>query len=264
LSDQLIQTIILAVIQGLTEWLPVSSTAHLIIAEQLMGTQVTPLFNVTLHVGTLVVIVFYFRRDLWEIIKCLFRLDFESEKGRLIPLIFVATIPTGVIGLLYVFLLEQEMQGFFSIGAALVVGGALVYMSRRGSSRIREVNPGKAFIVGSVQGLAVFPGLSRSGATISTSLLLGVEREQAIRFSFLLSIPAILGNLAVEIYQQRGILFLQGVDPMTIILGLIMTMATGYLSIALVKRLVLSERFHYLAFYTVTLGIVLIVYTLFA
>ena len=117
--------------------------------------------------------------------------------------------------------------------------------------------------MGTAQGAAIFPGLSRSGSTISTGLLQGVTREMVFKFSFLLSIPAILGDLMVEAYLQQGT-FSQGVGdyPLDLAVGLIVTAIAGYLSILLVKRVVLTKRFHYFAFYTLPLGIVLIVLAL--
>ncbi len=121
----------------------------------------------------------------------------------------------------------------------------------------------KALVMGAAQGAASFPGLSRSGSTISSGLLQGVKREMVFKFSFLLSIPAIIGDLGVEAYLQRGS-FSQGIgiSPLNLLVGLVFTVIAGYLAIVLVKKLVLSKRFHYFAAYTFALGVILIILAL--
>jgi len=262
LLEQLIKTIILGLIQGLAEWLPISSTAHLKIAQQLLGFAATPLFDVTLHLGTLVVVVFYFRKDVKNILKALAHLDFKSEYGQLIPLIIVATIPTGIIGLLYVKFLEDTLQTFLAIGITFLIGATILYTSRIGKENTDTITITIALIMGAAQGLATFPGLSRSGITISTALLLGLKREKAFKFSFLLSIPAIIGDLAVEAYKQRGQLALQTIGPIELLSGIIVAMIAGYIAIKLVSKFVRSKKFHYFAIYTWLLGITIIALTL--
>ncbi len=260
--EDFIKTIILSLIQGFTEWLPVSSTAHLKIAERLLGLATTPLFNVTLHVGTLFVVIFYFRKQVKGILSALVHLDFTSEHGQLIVPIIIATIPTAVIGLLYVELLENSLQTFLAIGITFLIGGAIVYASRIGKEHIYRITYLMAFSLGAAQGLAVFPGLSRSGVTISSALLLGLKREKAFDFSFLLSIPAIAGDLIVEAYKQRGNLGIQGVTPMELAVGIAITIISGYVAIKLVSKSVRSRKFHYFAFYTLSLGTALIILAL--
>jgi len=262
LLTQLLTTIILGLIQGLAEWLPISSTAHLKVAEHFLGLVATPLLNVTLHIGTLFVVLLYFRKDVKCILSALARLDFKSEYGQLIPLIIFATIPTGVIGLLYVEFLEEIIQTILVIGTTLLIGATIVYASRTGKENTGTVTHKMALIMGVAQGLAVFPGLSRSGITISTALLLGLKREEAFKFSFILSIPAIIGDLGVEAYKQHGQLVAGGIGSKELLIGLVITMIVGYIAIKFVSRLVASKKFHYFAFYTWLLGITLIALTL--
>jgi undecaprenyl-diphosphatase len=263
LLDQLLITIILGLIQGLAEWLPISSTAHLKIAEHFLGFQATPLFNVFLHIGTLAVVIFYFRHDIKVILTALVHLDFHSEYGRFIPLIVVASIPTGIIGILYDKFLADNYQTFLIMGITFLVGASLLFFSKFGKENQTQVSYRKALVMGAAQGAASFPGLSRSGSTISTGLLQGVKREMVFKFSFLLSIPAIIGDLGVEAYLQRGS-FSQGVgvSALNLLIGLVFTVVAGYLAIMLVKKLVLSKKFHYFAVYTFVLGIVLIILAL--
>jgi undecaprenyl-diphosphatase len=259
LLDQLLTTIILGLIQGFSEWLPISSTAHLRITEHFLGFQTTPLFNVFLHIGTLCVVVFYFRHDIKIILTALVHKDFHSEYGRFIPLIIVATIPTGIIGLLYDKFIADNYQTILIIGITFLFGAALLFSSKFGRENRTKISYRQALIIGAAQGAASFPGLSRSGSTISTGLLQGVKREMVFKFSFLLSIPAIAGDLGVEAYLQRGS-FSEGVgiSSLNLAIGLVFTVVAGYLAIVLVKKLVLSKRFYYFAAYTFVLGVILI------
>ena len=261
--DQLLTTIILGLIQGFAEWLPISSTAHLKITEHFLGFQATPLFNVFLHIGTLGVVIFYFRHDIKIVLTALIHRDFHSEYGRFIPLIIVATIPTGIIGFLYDEYLADNYQTLLFIGVTFLIGAALLYSSKYGKENQTQISYRQALVMGAAQGAASFPGLSRSGSTISSGLLQGVKREVVFKFSFLLSIPAIIGDLAVEAYLQRGS-FAQGVgvSSVDLLIGLVFTVVAGYLAIVLVKKLVLTKRFYYFAAYTFALGIILITLTL--
>jgi undecaprenyl-diphosphatase len=258
----ILEIVPLGIIQGLTEWLPVSSTAHLKIVQHLMNFEVTPLLDVTLHLGTLIVVVFYFRKDIKDILVALGHLDFTSENGRLIPLIIVATIPTGIIGVLYAEFLEQTFQTLLIIGVTFLIGATWLYTSRIGKENVGTITPLTAFIMGIAQGLASFPGLSRSGSTISTGLVVGLKREKAFRFSFLLSIPAIIGDVAFEAYHYRGQFAVQNISSIALLLGVVLAAVFGYVAILLVQNLVRSKRFHYFAFYTWILGMTLIVLTL--
>ena len=260
--DQTIQTIILGLIQGLAEWLPISSTAHLKIVEHFWNFTATPLFNVTLHVGTLVVVVFYFKREVKSILSALLNLDFRSEYGRLILPIIVATVPTAIVGLLYVRFLEDTLQPILAIGISFLVGATVVYTSKIGKENTDTVTYPIALIMGAAQGFAIFPGLSRSGITISVALLFGLKREKAFRFSFLLSIPAILGDLTVEVYKQAGQLRTQGIGSPELLVGVVVAMVAGYVGIRLVSKLVASRKFHCFAFYTWLLGLALILLVL--
>lgn len=264
LLNQLFTVIILGIIQGVSEWLPISSTAHLKIAEFFLGFQATPLFNVFLHIGTLSVVIFYFRSEIKIILTDLVHLDFHSEYGRFIPLIVVASIPTGIIGLLYDKFLADNYQTFLIMGITFLVGAALLYSSRLGKEDQTQISYRRALIMGTAQGAASFPGLSRSGSTISSGLLQGVKREMVFKFSFLLSIPAVIGDLGVEAYLQRGS-FSQGVgvSPINLAIGLVFTVIAGYFAIALVKRLVLNKKFHYFAAYTFAMGVALILMAVF-
>ena len=256
--DQLANTSILGLIQGLTEWLPISSTGHLKIAEHYLGLTTTPLFNLILHLGTLIVVLSYFRKEIKSILTALLHFDFKSECGKMIPLIVVATIPTAIIGLIYVEFLEDTLQPLIIIGTTFIIGATLVYASSLGKEATETITYQTALIIGVAQGLAIFPGLSRSGATISTALLLGLKREKAFKFSFLLSIPAILGDTAVEAFKQRGQIALSGIGTAELLIAMLITIAVGYIAIRIVSKAVKSKKFHYFAIYTWLLGIAIV------
>ncbi len=258
----ILQSIMLGFIQGTTEWLPISSTAHLKITEYFFGLSITPLFNLVLHLGTLVVVLFYFRRDVKNILISLGHLDFKSDSGMLIPRIIVATIPTAIIGIGYDLFLRDYMETLTIIGVTFLVGATIVYTTRFAKENDEGLHYRTVLLMGVAQGFAIFPGLSRSGVTISTALLLGLKRDKAFKFSFLLSIPAIFGDLSVEAYIQRGQFSTSGVGIAEVLAGVAVAAVAGYFALKLVSRTVQGKKFHYFAFYTWALGIILIVLTL--
>ena len=260
MPDQLFQVLLLGLLQGITEWLPISSTAHLKLIDRfLINLSITPLFNLVLHIGTLIAVVFFFRRDIQNILSALFRFDFKSESGALIPPIIVATVPTAAIGLVYVLLLGEAFQTIPIIAVTFLAGATIVYSSRFGQEKTEKIAYKDVILIGIAQGFAVFPGLSRSGVTISTALLLGFRRETAFKFSFLLSIPAIIGDFIVEAYNQRGALSTTSIDPINIIAGFAIAIVGGYLALRLVAKTIKSKKFHYFALYTGTLGTILLI-----
>jgi undecaprenyl-diphosphatase len=258
----LIQTIILGLIQGVSEWLPISSTAHLKITEHFFGLSVTPLFNLVLHVGTLAVVIFYFRKDVKNILTSLAHWEFKSESGMLIPRIVVATIPTAIVGITYDLFLQNSLESLPIIAVTFLVGATIVYSTKFAKENAEGFPYQTVVLMGLMQGFAIFPGLSRSGVTISTALLLGLKRDKAFKFSFLLSIPAIIGDLGVEAYTQRGLLSTVGVGAAETLAGVIAAAVVGYFALKLVARVVRGKKFHYFAFYTWALGIALLILTL--
>lgn len=258
----ILQSIILGFIQGTTEWLPVSSTAHLKITEYFFGLATTPLFNLVLHLGTLFVVLFYFRKDVKNILVSLGHRDFASESGMLIPRIVIATVPTAIIGIGYDLFLQDNMETLAIIGVTFLIGATIVYTTKFAKENVEGLPYRTVLLMGTAQGFAVFPGLSRSGVTISMALLLGLKRDKAFKFSFLLSIPAILGDLTVEAYAQRGQFSSGGFGVAEALGGVLVAAVAGYFALKLVSRVVQSKKFQYFAFYTWALGIALLILTL--
>jgi undecaprenyl-diphosphatase len=251
--------VLLGLIQGATEFLPVSSSAHLFIAQRLLGLEEPELaFDLLLHLGTLAAVVFFLRTEILAILRSLFRFrpdpwSAPSAWGRRdVWLGILASIPTGVIGFAFHDAVETGLT-FGGIGARYLVLTTLLLLTL---TRLRykddpdRIEWWEAVLIGVVQGLAVFPGLSRSGSTIIFALLMGVAPMRAAKFSFLLSIPAILGGALVT--MLGGVSELHG---MTVsIAGFLVAMATGYVALMLVERLVVQGRFHRFAPYTLALA----------
>jgi len=177
-----IEVILLAIVQGITEWLPISSSGHLVIVQQLFSLNVSVFFDVILHVGTLIPVLVFFRKDVAKILKAVARLDFKSEEGKLAVLVVIGSIPTAVVGFLFKDLFESFFFNLSAVGAAFIVTGCILYATKLTLGRNRSINYFDALLIGTAQGVALIPGVSRSGITISTGLLRRVKKEKAFQF----------------------------------------------------------------------------------
>ncbi|MEM2338239.1 MAG: undecaprenyl-diphosphate phosphatase [Candidatus Bathyarchaeia archaeon] len=256
--NDLLKVIILSVIQGFTEWLPISSTGHLKICENLLGLKVPLLFDVVLHVGTLIVVLAFFRNDIAATLRALTNLDFKTEHGRLIPLIIVGTVPTAAIGWFFYEFLEHVFHELSVTATAFVVCGVFLWLTKIGRERFTDIHYKEALSIGIAQGLAVVPGLSRSGLTIAVALLLGVKCEKAFKFSFLLSIPAVVGALALTLYREHNMLFTSTFGLFEFSVGAVVVMIVGYLVLKLLWKVLARRKFHFFAIYCWLLGIALL------
>jgi undecaprenyl-diphosphatase len=254
----LIEIIILAIVQGITEWLPISSSGHLAILQQLWGLNVPVFFDVTLHIGTLISVLVFFQRDITKILKAVARLDFKTEEGKLAALIFVGSIPTAVIG----FLFKERFESFFSnllaVGVAFIVTGCILYASKLSRDRNKSINYFDALLIGTAQGIALIPGVSRSGITISTGLLRSVKKEKAFQYSFLLYIPAVIGAAIGTSVTEWKSLAATEINVLSIVFGLVITAIVGYVFLKLLFKVVVKEKFHVFAYYCWTLGLIII------
>jgi undecaprenyl-diphosphatase len=247
--EQLIETIILGIIQGLTEWLPISSTGHLKLAEHFSGLKVPILFDITLHLGTLIVILIFFKKEIKEVILALLRFDFKTEYGKLIPLIIVGTIPTALIGLIFGTIIEDVFQNPLPIAIAFILCGIILYSTQAGKEKTDAINYSKALMIGVAQGITIIPGISRSGTTIAVALLLGIRREKAFKFSFLLSIPAVLGAFGLEAYKNWNALTAAGMSWIEVFVGVLVAMVVGYFALKLLWKILAIQKLHFFAFY---------------
>lgn len=255
------QAMVLGAVQGATEFLPVSSSGHLVVGRELFGLAEIPvLFDVLLHVATLVAVIGVFHRRLWAFIVAIAHAIARRATAtdrvylRLIPLIIVTTVVTGVLGVgmdaLFEIRAPRTTAFLFLVTAAILVATSRLHGSR-GLDGIRWID---AVVLGVGQGMGVLPGISRSGITISTGLALGLDRATAGEFSFILSIPAILGALVLTLGDASSLGSQVGVSA--IVAGCLAATAVGVVSLLLLLRVVRSGRLGYFAIYLVPLGIV--------
>ncbi len=261
-----VKAVILGAVQGLTEFLPVSSSGHLVIAREILNAPEALLsFDVLVHLGTAVAVLLVFRRDVARLLAAaiaivsdvargtgLARAFSRDETRRTVLLIVVASVPTALMGLA----LEPLVRGLFTsklaVGVFLVVTGLVLWLAdRAGTGRVplSRLGAAGAFCIGVAQGLAVAPGFSRSGATISTGLLFGLRRDDAARFSFLLSIPVILGASALELPDLVRMGLAKGFAA-PFLAGAIASIISGYVAIHLVFSALRKRRFMVFAVYT--------------
>lgn len=256
---------VLGALQGLTEFLPVSSSGHVAIGALLFGLEEPPLaLSVTLHAGTLLATLLVFWRDVWRLLvdaaRGLRRPKelLASPSGRTIAGVFVATLPTVAIALTLRDRVEAWGQRPWIVGLCLLGSAAAVLSTRRGRHTSDELTLGQAFVVGIAQGLAVLPGLSRSGSTIAAAMLLGMRGPAAFRFSFLLSLPAVLGAVVLELGHPGAV---DGLPPALWVGGAV-SAVVGLLSLLALRSVVIQGRFWAFALYLVPVGLGLMAWDL--
>ena len=263
----IICAIILGAVQGLSEFLPISSSGHLALLSHILGVETGLAFDTVLHIGTLLAIFSFFWKDIMNLIKgfLLSLIDLtegfdtfkkgltEVPEKRFSWLIIIGTIPTGILGILLKDAIENTFRGTAFIGFFLIVTGLILYYSERHSSgniTVSNMSFTQSVIIGICQGLAVLPGISRSGATIASGLCLGLEREYAARYSFLLSIPAVLGAGLIQIKDITTI-----DAPLTVLLaGFVSSIIFGYLAIKLLMKMIKGWSLDIFAYYCWIVG----------
>lgn len=259
--------IVLAIIQALTEFLPVSSSGHLIVIPKLLGWDDGGLiFDIALHAGTLVAIIIYFFKDWIQIIGQGFGLNIGSDpelrqNPRLLWLLVVASIPAGIVGLLFEKQAETSWRSPYLIGSMLIVVGLVMWMgerARKGDKLMDKVNWGDGITIGTAQALALVPGTSRSGVTITAGLFRGLSRETCARFSFLLGTPAIAGASLKGLWDiHKG----GGIAPgmaMPFLVGIIVSAILGAVVIAYFLRYLRRHSLMPFVYYRLAFGIIVI------
>lgn len=271
--------ILLGLVQGLTEFLPVSSSGHLVAFQEIFRIEEATLaFDVILHLGTLVAVVVFFWRDIVAMVKELFlwageligvkkeKLSWRDNGYRvMMVMIIVASIPTAIIGLVFGDLFEKIFSSLHIVGFTLFITGGLLWLSNhmlRGRKQPQNITIADSITIGLIQGIAITPGISRSGSTIFAGLLRGFNNELAIRFSFLLSIPTILGAALLE--GKKVFEVGQGFqDFLPIFIGFIVAAFSGYFAIRFLIGLINRKKLHYFSYYCWSAGLVIILYSLF-
>jgi undecaprenyl-diphosphatase len=252
---------LLGIVQGLTEFLPVSSSAHLILCRAFLGIDVDQfglIFDVSLHLGTLIAVVIYFWNDLLRMLSALPRLFTADPTARLMRLIVIASIPAVVVGALFNDVVEEKLRTPMATVLTLILGSIVFLIVERLGARTRterDLNVVDAVVVGLAQATALAPGISRSGATISAGLLMGVKRLDAARFSFLLGIPIILGAAAKEGLKLRH-MHVTGEMGTYFLVGIASSAIVGYLTVRYLLRYLATHRLDLFAYYRLALAAV--------
>lgn len=281
-----LKAIFMGLIQGITEFLPVSSSGHLAILGSLLhiDTDTGILFDVMLHMGTLIAIILVFWEDIqrmfWEALRIIrdlwynlttylhnklhesdernYRKILHNNYRRLLAMLFVSTIPTAILGFLFQDLIKQAAQSLLIVGVGLWMTGVLLLVVdywKTGDRIPKDIKGSHAVFIGICQGIGCFPGISRSGITITAGLLCGFRKNFAVRYSFLMSIPAILGAMILELGEL-------GSESMTLelglsyVVGMIVAAFFGYLSIRYMLKMIQKKKFKFFAIYCFFMGVV--------
>lgn len=282
-----LKALLMGLIQGLTEFLPVSSSGHLGLINGLFDTgENSILFDVLLHFATLISITAVFYKDVFKLaiefggmVRDLF-LNIASfgrslsggsspeyvrvisnAYRRFVLLIIVSTVPTGILGVLLKNIVEFSSSNLLITGICLICTGLILALSDflpEGTKKLKELNFADAFAVGSAQGVATLPGLSRSGLTIVAGILCGMDRKFAAKYSFIMSIPAVLGALILELFDLGGESVTAG-DVGCYILGMIVAAAVGYIGLKFIMNIIVSRYFKYFAYYCGLIGLISII-----
>jgi len=259
-----IEAIVLGIIQGLTEFLPVSSSGHLELAKTILGDTSVPeeslTFTVVLHFATALSTLVIFRKEVLEIFKGLFQFKW-NEQTQFSLKIIASMFPAVIVGLLF----EEQLESFFGgktllVGAMLLVTAVLLLLADKAKNTDKKVTFGSAVLIGISQAIAMLPGISRSGATISVSVLLGVDRSKAARFSFLMVVPLIFGKVAKDI--MGGEISFSNADVLPMSAGFIAAFVAGLLACTWMITLVRKSKLSYFAIYCAIVGVIAIGYSL--
>lgn len=264
--DNLIQAIVLGIIQGLTEFIPVSSTAHLRVIPALLGWKdIGAAYSAVIQIGTLAATLIYFKKDIVQLTKgflsSLKNKDLlTNNESRIFLLIIIGTIPISICGLLLKRFIEGEARGLYVISAALILLAIVLFIAEKVSSKKKEfseITMKDGIIIGCAQALALIPGSSRSGVTITAGLFRGLKRDVAARYSFLLSIPAIGLSGLYELYKERHVLLDESLS--SLIVATVVSGIVGYLSIAFLISYLKTRSNLIFIIYRIVLGIIILI-----
>ena len=271
----IIESIFLGIIQGLTEFLPVSSSGHIELGKYLLNVNVKDplLFSIVVHAATALSTMVIYRKDIAVLLFDLFKFQW-NESTRFVAMILLSMIPVGLAGVF----LEEQITTLFEgqiilVGAMLLVTAVLLFFSSRANDRDEFMSFPKSIIIGIAQAIAILPGISRSGATISTALLLGVDRDTAARFSFLMVLPPILGATLLKVKKyldfsagdEVSMVVDAGLDPtmeigtMALLAGFIAAFVSGLFACKLMIRIVRRSKLDYFAIYCACVGVFAII-----
>lgn len=257
----ILQSFLLGLIQGLTEFLPISSSGHLALGRFFLGadTEVGITFEVVVHFGTLCSIVIYYKKELADLIKAGFGfLGAPSQKKddpqvKIILFILVSMIPALIVGFTLKDYVEEIFMTPVLVCGMLIVTGFILFMTKFAKVTEGEVTLRKSFLIGIAQAFAMIPGISRSGSTISTALYLGIKREEAANFSFLMVIPVIAGAMLLQIKEMIEI-GVSDAQIISLVVGFLTSFISGYYALKYLIIILKKKGFHYFAYYCWLVG----------
>lgn len=251
----IIEAIIIGIVQGLTEFLPISSSGHLVILQKLLKIDLPGnLVEVSTHLGTLLSIILIYNNDIYDLI-----ISFKSSKTKdYILLVVIATIPSVVFVLIAKSFILTIFESSRSVSFALIFTGIILFISHYGNYTIKKLNISKGMIIGIFQALAILPGISRSGMTISIALLLGIKNVEAAKFSFMLAIPAIFGAAILTLVETN----LNEIDDLIfpLIVAAFVAFLSGYYALKFLIKILNNGKFYYFSIYCIFLGIISLMY----
>ena len=254
----IIDAIILGIIQGLTEFLPVSSSGHLELGKAILGDSTLPeeslLFTVVLHFATALSTIVVFRKDIFDILKGLFQFKWNDEMQFSVKII-ISMIPAVIIGLFF----EEQLESLFGgnillVGMMLIITALLLWLADKAKDTQKPVSYRNAFTIGIAQAIAMLPGISRSGATISTSVLLGNDKSKAARFSFLMVVPLIFGKIAKDLLS--GEITTESGNFTALSIGFVAAFVSGLIACTWMIKLVKKSKLSWFAIYCLIVGII--------
>lgn len=240
---------LLGFLQGISEWLPISSSGHLVIAQAILGVSVPAEFDIVIMAGTTLAIFIYFRQKIFELAKGL--LSFKPSSWNYVMLIALAGIPTAIIGFAGRAFFKSLFSQPLAVCALLALNGAFLIFASQCCKKESSLNPRSAFIIGIAQGIATAPGISRSGSTIGAALLMGVDAKEAAIFSFFIGAPAMAIASALEFVQGGFVL----VQPMLMLSGCLSAFLAGYASIDILMKILQEGRLHLFGYYCIAAAI---------
>lgn len=259
------KSIILGTIQGVSEFLPISSSAHLVFMQYFLGIKSSQiLFDVLLHFSTALVVIVMYQKEIWQILRNFgkYKQFKDNVWTRTFYLILIASLPTAIIGIFFRDYFEMAFENIFLVASLLLVTGTLIWWVERfkknGTGRdILKVEIKHVLFIGFMQGIAILPGISRSGTTICAGLFCGWRREATVRFSLLLSLPAILGANCIQLknvsFSGQKILLFQ------YLVGMVFAFILGWISLKLLLKMLKARKFTVFSYYCWILGIVVII-----
>jgi len=262
----ILEAIILGIIQGLTEFLPVSSSGHLVIGSELLGLKESEnlTFAIAVHAATVLSTIVILRKDIWKILKGLFKFEW-NEETKFVAKIGISLIPVMVVGLFFKDYVEELFSsGLLIVGIALLVTAMLLAFSYYAKPKIKQdISFRDSFIIGLAQGVAaIFPGLSRSGSTIATGILLGNNKEKVAKFSFLMVLVPILGEAFLDLVKGDFSAADSSIPTASLVAGFFAAFVFGCIACKWMIDLVKKGKLIYFAYYCALIGIIVVVFSI--